>query len=258
MPSVHFRFYEELNDFLPPARRKVSFEQAFSGQPAIKDLIEALGVPHTEIDLILVNGRSVDFSSRVVDGACISVYPMFEVLDITPLVRVRPRPLRTSRFVLDAHLGQLARYLRLLGFDTWYHNDYDDAELARVSKSARRILLTRDRGLLKRSAVTHGYYVRETHAKRQAQEVLVRFDLYRAARPFRRCLDCNGLVNAVSKAQVLDRLEPKTRRYFDRFWRCEGCQRVYWQGSHYERMQRLVQVLLEDAVNDRRLRAIDT
>lgn len=250
MPSAYFRFYEELNDFLPPGRRKISFEHAFSGQPAVKDVIEALGVPHTEIDLILVNGHSVDFSSRIVDGAHISVYPMFEALDITPLVRVRPRPLRISRFVLDAHLGGLARHLRLLGLDTWYRNDYDDADLAHISKSARRILLTRDRGVLKRSSVTHGYYVRETNPKRQAREVLARFDLYRAARPFRRCLDCNGEIRAVHKAQILDRLEPKTRRYFNRFWLCEGCQRIYWQGSHYERMRDLVQVLLKDAVND--------
>jgi uncharacterized protein with PIN domain len=253
MPSAHFRFYEELNDFLPPTRRKVRFEHRFSGQPAVKDLIEAVGVPHTEVDLILINGRSVDFSAPIVDGARISVYPVFEALDITPLLRVRARPLRTSRFVLDIHLGRLARYLRLLGFDTWYRNDYEDAELARISKSANRILLTRDRGLLKRSAVTHGYYVREGDARRQAQEVLARFHLYRAARPFARCLNCNGEVKAVDKAWIVDCLEPKTRRYFDQFWRCEGCQRLYWQDSHYERMRRLAQVLLEDAVNDRRL-----
>lgn len=111
----------------------------------------------------------------------------------------------------------------------------------------RRILLTRDRGLLKRSAVTHGYYVRETRPRLQAREVLARFDLYRAANPFRRCLDCNGEVTAVAKEDVLERLEPKTRRHFDNFWRCRGCRRIYWQGSHYERMQRLVQELLIDA-----------
>jgi hypothetical protein len=136
MPSAHFRFYEELNDFLSPWRRQVRFEYRFGGRPSVKDMIEALGVPHTEVDLILINARSVDFSAPVVDGAWISVYPMFEALDITPLVRVRPRPLRTSRFVVDGHLGRLARYLRLLGFDAWYRNDYDDRELARVSMLA--------------------------------------------------------------------------------------------------------------------------
>jgi uncharacterized protein with PIN domain len=244
MPIGYFRFYEELNDFLPPARRKLTFEQAFTGRPAVKDLIEALGVPHTEVDLILVNGQSVDLSAPVIDGARVSVYPVFESLDITPLVRVRPRPLRISRFVLDVHLGRLTRYLRLLGFDTLYRNDYADPELARISRLERRILLTRDRVLLKRGEITHGYYVRETDPRRQTQEILARFDLYRAARPFRRCLDCNGSVRAVRKEQVFDRLAPDTRRYFDRFWLCDGCQRVYWQGSHHEHMRIMVQALL--------------
>jgi uncharacterized protein with PIN domain len=245
MPSASFRFYEELNDFLPPSRRKASFEHAFNGRPAVKDVIEALGVPHTEVDLILIDGESADFSAPVVDGARISVYPMFEAVDITPLLRVRAAPLRASRFVLDTHLGWLARYLRLLGFDTWYRNDYDDVELARLSRRMRRIVLTRDRGLLKRSAVTHGYYVRETRPRLQAREVLARFDLYRLVKPLGRCLDCNGEVTAVGKEDVLERLESKTRLYFDKFWRCRECKRIYWQGSHYERMQRLVQVLLE-------------
>ncbi|MGH8501124.1 MAG: Mut7-C RNAse domain-containing protein [Gammaproteobacteria bacterium] len=156
MASAHFRFYEELNDFLPPGQRKVGFEYAFAGRPAIKDVIEALSVPHTEVDLILMNGESVDFSAPLMDGARVSGYPMFEALDITRVSRVRSRPLRASRFVLDTHLGRLARYLRLLGFDTWYRNDYDDAELARICQSEQRILLTRDRELLKRSVVTHG------------------------------------------------------------------------------------------------------
>ncbi|HEX2242632.1 MAG TPA: Mut7-C RNAse domain-containing protein [Gammaproteobacteria bacterium] len=251
MPSAHFRFYEELNDFLPPSKRKVEFEQEFAGRPAVKDIIEALGVPHTEVDLILIDGKSVDFSTPLVDGAHVSVYPMFEALDITPLLRVRARPLRTSRFVLDAHLGRLARYLRLLGFDAWYRNDYDDRTLARICQSERRILLTRDRGLLKRSTVTHGYYVRETQPLRQAREVLGRFDLYRAARPFKRCLHCNGLIKEVTKEEILNRLEPNTHRYFDQFWVCESCQRIYWQGSHYERMQRLVQALLKNSTSER-------
>jgi uncharacterized protein len=244
MPTAHFRFYEELNDFLPPSRRKVDFEHQFAGRPAVKDVIEAVGVPHTEVDLILVDGESVHFSCPLADSARVSVFPMFEALDVTPLLRLRPRPLRTSRFVLDAHLGGLARYLRLLGFDTWYRNDYDDLMLARISQLESRILLTRDRGLLKRSAVTHGYYIRDTQPLHQAREVLKRFDLYRATRPFQRCLHCNGLLKEVSKEEILDRLEPNTRRYFDQFWRCENCQRIYWRGSHYERMQHLVQALV--------------
>ena len=146
--TAEFRFYEELNDFLPENRRKILFPFAFEGTPSVKDSIEALGVPHTEIDLILVNGISVDFGCLIRDGDRISVYPVFESIDITPLVRVHSQPLREPRFVLDMHLGRLARYLRMLGFDTLYRNDYADAELARISSQEYRILLTRDPGLL--------------------------------------------------------------------------------------------------------------
>jgi hypothetical protein len=157
-----FRFYAELNDFLPPARRMTAFEHPFLDAAPVKDMIESFGVPHTEIDLILANGASVDFAYLVQDGDHISVYPVFEALDITPVLRLRPQPLRESRFVLDAHLGRLAGYLRMAGFDTLYRNDFTDPELAYISHDEHRILLTRDIGLLKRSMVTHGYFVRET------------------------------------------------------------------------------------------------
>jgi uncharacterized protein with PIN domain len=251
MPRVTIRFYAELNDFLPLERRQVSFTHPVKERASVKDLIESLGVPHPEVDLILVNGESVDFSYLVQDGDRVSVYPVFEALDITPLVRVRPRPLREPRFVADTHLGKLALYLRLLGFDTWYANDCDDATLARISRDEHRILLTRDRGLLKRRMVTHGCYVRETDPERQVAEVLRRFDLYRAMAPFRRCLRCNGPLEPVPKEQVLDRLQPKTRQYYDEFSRCCVCDRVYWKGSHHERMARFVDRLLQGAAHGR-------
>lgn len=181
-----FRFYAELNDFLPPERRMASVARPFVDAAPVKDMIESLGVPHTEVDLILANGVSVDFAYVVRDGDRLSVYPVFEALDITPLVRLRPRPLRESRFVLDTHLGRLARYLRMAGFDTLYRNDYSDAELARISLAEKRILLTRDAGLLNRGMVTHGYYVRETTVRRQFAEVMRRFDLRGSVRPFTR------------------------------------------------------------------------
>lgn len=244
MASAQFRFYEELNDFLPSHKRSVNFIHCFSGRNAIKDIIEALGVPHTEIDLILVNGQSVDFSYIVQDGDHISVYPVFELFDITPLVRLRPKPLRISRFLLDVHLGKLARYLRLLGFDTLYRNDYDDSELAFLASTKRRILLTRDRGLLKRRIITRGYYIRATHPLSQLQEVLAQFDLFRSIHSFRRCIRCNGLLATVPKEQIAARLEKDTQRHFHQFWICNDCQQIYWQGSHYVRMQNLVADLL--------------
>ena len=244
MATAKFRFYEELNDFLPPARRKVSFEHAFLGRASIKDMIEALGVPHTEVELIFVNGCSVDFAYIVQDGDLVSVYPVFETFDIAPLVRVRAEPLRISRFVVDVHLGKLARYLRLLGFDTLYENDYADADIARLASQERRILLTRDRGLLKRRIVTHGYYVRATQPRLQLQEVLTRLDLYGSVRPFHRCARCNRLLVLVAKEVIRERLEPSTQRHFHQFWMCVGCGQIYWKGSHYERMQQWVQALV--------------
>jgi hypothetical protein len=181
----------------------------------------------------------------VQDGDRISVYPVFESIDITPLVRVRPQPLREPRFVLDTHLGQLAAYLRMLGFDTVYRNDCADEELAHLSSSEGRILLTRDRGLLKRAVVTHGYCVRETNPRKRLVEVLRRFDLFGAILPFRRCIRCNGLLQPVSKQAISHRLPPKTRQYYDEFRVCEGCEQIYWKGSHYQRMQEFIARVLE-------------
>ncbi len=245
-----FRFYAELNDFLPPGRRMVAFDHPFSGQPAIKDVIEALGVPHTEVDLILVNGESVGFGYRLMDGDRVAVYPVFEGLDIAPISRLRPEPLRDPRFVCDAHLGRLAGYLRLLGFDALYRADYDDAEIARISSAEHRILLTRDRALLKRSQVSHGYWVRETDALRQLREVVTRFDLRRLIRPFTRCMRCNQRLQDVSKAAIFDQLWERTRQEHDHFRRCLGCGRIYWRGSHYERLCRLLARLDEDGALD--------
>lgn len=243
MATVWLRFYEELNDFLPPERCKVCFSHTFQRRASIKDMIEAFGVPHPEIDLILVNGQSVDFSYIVQDGDRISVYPLFESFDIAPLTRLRPQPLRVSRFVLDVHLGKLARYLRLLGFDACYRNDYDDAELARLASADQRILLTRDRDLLKRAVVTHGYYVRATEPRRQVEEVMERLDLYRAIRPFQRCTRCNGLLAAVARQQVWERLPPETRRYVEDFWECGECRQLYWEGSHVPPIRRFIESL---------------
>ena len=241
MSTADFRFYEELNDFLPRQYKKVCFEYCFNGCRSIKDMIEAIGVPHTEIDLILVNGKSVDFSYLVADGDHISVYPVFESIDISPLVRLRPQPLRSIRFILDLHLGKLARYLRLLGFDTYYNNNLDDASLAQRSADEQRILLTRDCGLLKRRIVTHGFYIRQIEPSLQVREVITRLDLFNSLQPFSRCLKCNGILKTVGKHEIVQALEPNTSRYFDHFRRCKMCGHIYWRGGHYERMLKFIQ-----------------
>jgi len=233
---AHFRFYEELNDFLPPQKRKNPFPYTFKGVPSVKDAIEAIGVPHTEVDLILVNGRSVAFDYCLCQGDRVSVYPVFESLDISPVIRLRAAPLRRTAFVCDTQLGRLARLLRMMGFDTLNRNDYDDPEIVRISLKDKRIILTRDIGILKQKVVTHGYWIRSTSPDEQLEEVLRRCDLFGQIRPFRRCLVCNGIVERVDKETILHRLEPRTKRYYDEFYRCPDCGRIYWKGSHYQRM----------------------
>jgi uncharacterized protein with PIN domain len=244
MPQALFRFYAELNDFLPRERRQVTFAHSLTGRASVKDVIESLGVPHTEVDLILVNGISVDFSTIVADGDQISVYPVFEALDIRPVVRLRPQPLREPAFVLDTHLGKLAAHLRLLGFDTLYTNDCADDALLRLSVDEKRILLTRDRGLLKRRELTHGYCVRAADPTEQIREVLEHFDLWGAARPFTRCLSCNGRLEAVPPEAVGDRVPPDVQAAQSEYMACPGCGRVFWRGSHYDHLRRFVEAVL--------------
>lgn len=238
--QINIRFYEQLNDFLPPDLRKTSFNHSLKKARSIKDLIESIGVPHTEIDLIIINGESVDFNHPVQNGERISVYPAFRSLDISPLKHCQPEPLNEARFVLDAHLGRLAAYLRMLGFDTLYRNDYDDATLADTSANEHRILLTCDRLLLMRKQVAYGYFVRSRQPHQQLPEILSRFDLYDQQKPFTRCMHCNGTTGAVNKQDIEAQLLPKTKKYYDKFVRCRTCKKIYWQGSHYSKMQEML------------------
>lgn len=247
MPKATFRFYAELNDFLPRDQRYQNFAVSFAGHESVKHILETLGVPHTEVDLILINGESVPFDHHVREGDRVSVYPMFETLDISPVTEVRPEPLREPKFVLDNHLGKLAGYLRLLGFDTRYQNDYQDPELAAISGAEDRILLTRDRGLLKRKEVTHGYCVRADHPEEQIVEVLRRFDIADMAEPYSRCARCNGKLGSVPKKKVLDQLEPLTKKYYHQFMQCERCHQVYWEGSHFQELNDFLRHVVQEA-----------
>lgn len=246
MSTAVFRFYGELNDFLPPKHRQSDIEYSFQNTPAIKDAIEALGVPHTEVDLIVVNGQSVGFSYRLCDGDRVAVYPVFESLDISPIVHLREKPLRRIAFVADVHLGKLARLLRLLGFDTLHSNDYDDGELVAIAAREGRIVLTRDRGLLKHSAVTHGYWLRSTDPVEQAREVVRRFNLETLIDPFRRCLVCNGLLISVEKHKVLEQLPPKVAAEHDEYFLCSSCRRLYWRGTHYPKLEKHIAAIMGD------------
>jgi len=248
--TATFRFYAELNDFLPaePPERERRYE--FDGKPAVKDAIEAQGVPHTEVELILRNGESVGFAEPLGDGDRVAVYPVFESFDLAPALAVRSEPLREPRFVVDVNLGKLARWLRLLGFDTLYRNDFADPEVVRLGVDECRIVLTRDRRLLHHRQLTHGYWVRAVDPEAQIAEVVQRFQLESAAAPLCRCLDCDGLLEPVGKAAVAHRLEPGTRRHYDEFHQCRGCAKVYWRGPHVRRL-----VTAAEHVLDRDLQA---
>jgi uncharacterized protein len=240
---VDVRAYAELNDFLEPELRGVTVRRPFRSHQTVKDVLEAMGIPHTEIDLILVNGDPEDFGHRPAIGDRITAYPMFEALDIGSTARLRPVPLRDPRFVVDVNLGRLARLLRLLGFDVWWSSDADDQALAEISQSQQRILLTRDRGLLKRRAITHGLFVHSEQPEQQTLEVIRRLDLGQRLAPLTRCVRCNGMLASVAKNEVIEYLEPLTRRYYDEFSRCAECGRIYWAGSHYARLVGLVERL---------------
>ncbi len=251
MGRITLRFYEELNDFLAGDQRKRAFDCPLKPTQSIKHLIENLGVPHTEVELIIANGRSVGFDYQPGDGDRISVYPMFERLDVTPLLRLRPAPLRETRFVADAHLGKLARHLRLLGFDTLFFNDAGDDRLVELSLNERRILLTRDRALLMRRELSHGCFVHAVNPEAQLAELFQRLDLFRLAAPFTRCLECNGHLLPIDKSQVAASLPERVAEVHDEFWRCSDCMKVYWKGSHYRELTAFIERLAEELSGDR-------
>ena len=245
MNQANLRFYAGLNDLIPAQQRQTTVTHSFGDGQTVKHLIEALGVPHTEVDLVLANGTPVDLSYQVADNDRITVYPPFVSIDLSPLLSVGAPPLEEPRFVLDGHLGRLAAYLRMVGMDALYWNDTTDEALARISSEEGRILLTRDRGLLKRSIVTHGYLLRSTNPRTQLVEVLRRYDLYDRLAPLTRCLACNGRLRSVAKETIAHRLPPETRRLHDEFRLCESCGQVFWGGSHVDRMNTLIAWALE-------------
>lgn len=238
--NITFRFYEELKDFLPKEKKSQPFTITLKGNPSVKDTIEALGIPHTEVDLILVNSKPVEFTYRLKDKDYISVYPVFESLDISDITILRDNGLRSPKFVLDSHLGKLARYLRLLGFDTIYNNDFEDQEIIKISLNDNRIILTRDKGILKNNAVTHGYYIRSQKPKEQINEVIRRFNLESLIKPFTVCSLCNGEIVSVTKDLVKAQLKSLTKKHYNKFFMCSRCKKIYWEGSHYDRIKNFI------------------
>lgn len=246
MPPAHFFFHGDLNDFLPLEQRSTAIPYLVNDRPAVKHPIESLGVPHPEAAAILVNDCAVGFAHRVQPGDAVHVYSAASTPPDAAHTLLRQPPPSPIRFLLDTHLGKLATYLRMLGIDAAYSNDADDDALAQVTAAEGRVLLTRDRGLLKRKLVIYGYCVRDSEPRSQLIAVLHRYRLHDSVRPWSRCLRCNGLLEPVEKALIDEQLEPKTRLYYDQFERCTTCGQVYWQGSHHERMRQFVESALAE------------
>ena len=244
--KVTFRFYEELNDFLPADKKKIRFDHYFIDRASVKDMIESLGVPHTEIDMILVNGNSVSFGYIVEDGDDISVYPVFESLDLTNIQHLRSKPLREPKFIADAHLGSLARYLRMLGFDVLYKNNITDTEIIEASLNDKRAILTKDRELLKNNKITHGYWIRNEETEEQVKEVITRFDLKNDIREFTRCIECNNILEVIEKEKIKDRLPSKVKQWQNEFRYCKHCDKIYWKGTHYNRMLDIIRKIRQN------------
>jgi uncharacterized protein with PIN domain/sulfur carrier protein ThiS len=244
--KTFLRFYEELNDFLPEEKRKKRFTHNFIDRTSVKDLIESLGIPHTEIDLILVNGKSVGFKYKIKDGDDISVYPVFESFDISDVQHLRPRPLRKPKFVEDVHLGRLTKYLRMMGLDVLYKNDFNDDEIVETSLNEKRAILTKDRGILKRNEVTHGYWVRNTKVEEQVKEILNRFNLHKEKKEFSRCIECNELLKPVKKELIISQLPSIVVQSQSEFMLCPSCKKIYWKGTHYQRMLSFIKRLVKE------------
>ena len=236
---VWIRCYAELNDFLTLSRRWRTFRLGFNQPGAVKDTIESIGIPHTEVDMVLINGEASGFDHIVHDNDRISVYPRFRTLDISNVSHCRPPPLREIRFVADGHLGRLSAYLRMLGLDCVHDNSFDDPVLADISANEQRILLTRDRKLLMRKQVIYGYYVRETYPRRQLLELISRFRFLHQVTPFSRCMKCNHELITISRKKAIADVPPLAALLHNDFRQCSLCKRIYWQGTHYQRMKRL-------------------
>lgn len=255
---VTIRFYGELNDFLEAKSRQREQDCYFYGIRSVKDLIESFSVPHVEVDLILVNGESTGFERIVGDSDRVSVYPAFRYIEIDEVSMIQRSEQGGSRFVLDVHLGTLARYLRLLGFDADYDSQRDDPEIARIAYEEDRILLTRDRRLLMRNSVERGRIIRNKDPLLQAAEVLERFGLCGKIKPFTRCIQCNGTIESIQidsqeYKEIEGQIPPGVKSWCSDYQRCRSCGKIYWRGSHYDNMAKLIDRIIKVCAGSREI-----
>jgi len=242
---VRLRFHGDLSYFLRSDGGSAEVERGLTEPTSVKDVIESCGVPHPEVNWIFVEGAPADFSHVLRQDAAVDVYPVGMTTAASAAHALQHE--HANRFVADGHLGKLTRSLRLLGFDTAYHNEWDDARLLDIMQTEQRALLTRDRRLLMHSIVQDGYCPRSDQPLEQTIEVIRRFHLADEFKPFTRCLHCNGQLHPVDKAAIVDQLEPLTRIHYDEFRMCADCRQIFWRGSHFAKLTALVERLRGDA-----------
>ena len=225
MSTASFRFHGELCEFLARQNRDRLFAYRCARAANLKNAIEALGVPHTEVGTVRVNGQPATLQRTVRQDDLVEVFPRSAEMGSDPI------------FLADAHLGGLARFLRMLGFDTLHDNGFRDEAIRALAASESRIVLTRDRELLKCRDILRGCYVHALKPESQLREVAERYGLAARAQPFTLCLLCNRRLRPVAKAAVAHRLPPQVLEGQEEFSHCASCDRVYWPGSHYRRMR---------------------
>lgn len=243
MDRINIKFYGSLNKLLKKEKRDKKNSLKLKLKQSVKDLIEAQGIPHTEVGVIVIDGKREKFSFILKNGQEIEVYPAFNDVEEPKFQNLGNYP---KKFILDVHLGRLAKYLRIFGIDTLYQNYYSDQEIVEIALKEGRMILTRDRGILKRRVVKYGYLIKSDDSKEQLREVFLNFDLLPDIKPFLRCISCNGILEKVDKEEIIEDLEPLTRKYYNEFFRCTGCKKVYWNGGQRKRMGEFIDNFLNE------------
>lgn len=226
----------------PPFRTKEVIGYPVLRRASVKDVVESLGAPHTEIGTLTAAGREIGFAHILVPGERLEVFPLVPPVDVTIPTLLRPS-YPCIRFLVDHNVAKLASKLRMVGLDAAFAPGWQDHALAAMAHAEQRVLLSRDIQLLKRGLVAHGHFVRESAPDRQLAEVVHFYGLVGQLVPFSRCMRCNGLLSEVDKAAIIARLEPLTKKYYHAFRCCNECSSIYWAGSHRERMEEILRQL---------------
>ncbi len=244
--KVYIHFIDELNDFLPRNKRYREYTREIQAHQSLKDIIESEGVPHVEVDQIKVNDNFTGFRNKLKPGNRVTVLPHASTRRDPNEKHLQPKPLLKPRFMLDEHLGKLARELRMCGIDSLLFSGKSDREFSKQVIRLKRVTLTRDVELLKRAIIKRGYWIRNDDPEKQLVEVIRRFELADSIKPFFRCLDCNGVIIKTNSKKIKDQVPPRSRKWVNEYFQCKSCGKIYWKGSHYRKMKEKITSVLNE------------